>query len=361
MSRPRVTVLLDTYNHERFIEDAVVSVLEQDFPPAEMEILVVDDGSTDRTPEIVRKFAPRVRYLPKENGGQASAFNFGIPQAQGEIVAFLDGDDWWAREKLTTVVEAFAQNPDVGAVGHGHYLVDEAGTLRQTVVPEQKFKLSLRSREDAERFTQLRCFLGTSRMAYRRNILQQVLPIPEVLRFEADEYVWSIAVALAGALVLDLPLFFYRLHASNHYMQDSQDTQLLRRRLAVMQGLADHLPANLASVGLPLEIVGIVLEQNQIDVKRLHLILEGGTPWQTYSLEQADLRRAYRSAPLGYRIYKQLSLLLALALPPRRFYQAREWYAANNLRRLRSIFGEPQPTAPLVERAVESPARSGER
>src|ERR1700687_3313331 len=101
-----VTVLLDTYNQEAFIEKAITSVLNQDFPASETEILVVDDGSTDNTPEIVRKFAPRVRLLRKINGGQASAFNAGIPEARGEIVAFLDGDDWWAPGKLACVVEA---------------------------------------------------------------------------------------------------------------------------------------------------------------------------------------------------------------------------------------------------------------
>src|SRR6201987_6564619 len=111
MTAPHISVLINTYNHERYIEQAIVSVLEQYFPAEEIEILVVDDGSTDRTPEIVGKFVPRVRYLRKENGGQASAFNFGIPQAQGEIVAFLDGDDWWARNKVHLFVEAFEEYP----------------------------------------------------------------------------------------------------------------------------------------------------------------------------------------------------------------------------------------------------------
>src|SRR5580693_9517659 len=106
MGIPAVTILIDTYNHERFIEEAIVSVLEQDFPRAETEILVVDDGSTDRTPEIVRKFQPQLRLIRKPNGGQASAFNSGIPETRGEIVAFLDGDDWWAPGKLRHVVEA---------------------------------------------------------------------------------------------------------------------------------------------------------------------------------------------------------------------------------------------------------------
>src|SRR5208283_2761542 len=96
MPTPLISVLIDTYNHERFIEQAILSVLEQDFPASGREILVVDDGSQDRTPEIAAKFGPQVRLLRKANGGQASAFNAGIPECQGEIVAFLDGDDWWA-------------------------------------------------------------------------------------------------------------------------------------------------------------------------------------------------------------------------------------------------------------------------
>ncbi|MGA8073219.1 MAG: glycosyltransferase, partial [Candidatus Acidiferrales bacterium] len=70
MPQPKVTVLIDTYNHERFVERAITSAIEQDFPANEVEILVVDDGSTDSTPTIVKCFAPRVTYLWKQNGGQ---------------------------------------------------------------------------------------------------------------------------------------------------------------------------------------------------------------------------------------------------------------------------------------------------
>src|SRR5580698_6864948 len=119
MPKPFVSILIDTYNHEKFIEQAILSAIEQDFPAAEREIIVVDDGSSDGTPEIVRKFEPRVRLLRKENGGQASAFNAGIPECRGEVVAFLDGDDWWARKKLSRVIPVFAEDPKIGVVGHG--------------------------------------------------------------------------------------------------------------------------------------------------------------------------------------------------------------------------------------------------
>src|SRR5580700_4981252 len=111
MAKPFVSVLIDTYNHERFIEKAIVSVLEQDFPSADREILVVDDGSTDRTPEILREFSSQVSVFSKSNGGQASAFNVGIPKCRGEIIVFLDGDDWWAPGKLRRVAHLMASDP----------------------------------------------------------------------------------------------------------------------------------------------------------------------------------------------------------------------------------------------------------
>jgi glycosyltransferase involved in cell wall biosynthesis len=135
MALPYVSLLVDTYDHERFIEEAIASVMAQDFPRSEMEIVVVDDGSTDRTPEIVRKFGPQVRLLRKANGGQASAFNAGIPETRGEIVAFLDGDDWWAKNKLTRVAEAMRADPDVGIVGHG-ILVVRDGDMQSEVLRE---------------------------------------------------------------------------------------------------------------------------------------------------------------------------------------------------------------------------------
>jgi len=73
-----VTVLIDCFNQGDFITDAIRSVLAQDFPGEQMEILVVDDGSTDDTPERVAKFGGDVRYCYKPNGGQASALNFGL-------------------------------------------------------------------------------------------------------------------------------------------------------------------------------------------------------------------------------------------------------------------------------------------
>jgi glycosyltransferase involved in cell wall biosynthesis len=212
---PECTVLIDTYNHERFIEKSIVSVLEQDFPQAGREILVMDDGSTDQTAEIVRKFEPQVRLLRKANGGQASAFNTGIPEARGEIVAFLDGDDWWAKEKLSAITEYFTARPQVGIVGHGIYEFDCSTGNAVSIVPERPGEIRFDTVSGGAFFRQMMCFFGTSRVAIRRDVLSRVLPLPESLVVEADEFMSIMSTAYSTAGLIQQPLTFYRLHDDN--------------------------------------------------------------------------------------------------------------------------------------------------
>ena len=108
---------------------------------------MVDDGSTDETPAIIQKFVPRVKHVRKKNGGQASAFNMGFAASSGEIVATLDGDDWWAKRKLAVVLEALEKNPEAAAVGHGYHEFHEQ-TNETTVCapPRRAFLRALRLR-----------------------------------------------------------------------------------------------------------------------------------------------------------------------------------------------------------------------
>src|ERR1700688_5222745 len=106
VSEPQVSVVIGTYNYGHFIEEAIESVLAQDLPADRFEILVVDDGSTDDTPERVKKYGTRIQYFRKPNGGQASAFNLGFAKARGEIISMLDADDYWFPDRLRTVMQA---------------------------------------------------------------------------------------------------------------------------------------------------------------------------------------------------------------------------------------------------------------
>ena len=255
MARPFVSVLIDTYNHEKFIEQAIVSVLEQNFSAFDCEIFVVDDGSTDGTPEIIKKFAPRVSYLPKKNGGQASAFNFGIPHCRGGIVAFLDGDDWWEPNKLNTILSEFESHPEIGAIGHGLHEVDENGKRLFLNIPDHTYSCRLINNGEARQFLELRSFLGTSRLAIRNSVLARILPLPDALLVEADEFLATLAVALSGCIVLDQPLTSYRFHSGNQFQFSSSDPRRRQRKSISLDCLANDLPPRLREANIAPEII----------------------------------------------------------------------------------------------------------
>ena len=353
MPHPKITVLIDTYNHERFLERAITSVMEQDYPGDEVEILVVDDGSTDSTPAIAQRFAPRVTYIRKENGGQASAFNCGIPLAQGEIAAFLDGDDWWQSHKLSAVVEAFERNPNAGVVGHGIFQIESATESGSALSPQEPGYFDLRSDSGAQKFRNFMCFLGTSRVAIRRSLLENVLPIPDALVIEADEFMSAVAIAYGGAYLLAEPLTYYRLHDQNQYQFRSGDTSRLRRKMNALTALASELPARLSAAGVPASAVTIIIEPIHFAAEQMKLVLEGGMPWETYRVERALFRLAYRQTTLSYRVWKEFALAITLCMPPRWFYRLRDWYSDRNLRRFRGATGEPVPAAPIREVPLE--------
>lgn len=340
---PRVSVLVNTYNHERFIAQALQSVLDQDFPAGQMEIIVVDDGSTDRTAEIIRPFLPGIRYMRKENGGQISAFNAGVALVRSDIIAFLDGDDWWPPGKLSAIVHAFEKNPDITAVGHGFTRVhDQAGT-QEACTPAETYRLSLEN-ADAARFAYSgRPFLSTSKLAVRSSVLRRAGRLPDNLIF-FDVPVQLLAMALGPALVLSQPLCFYRLHGENLYETRHPDARNLRRRLQFIRAQLDFLPGALAAAGVSHQAVAALFEADRIACEQLRLVLENGWPWETFRLERRRFRSAYTRHTAGYSFFKSLVLACTLFMSSRRFYSLRDWYAAHNLRRFRKFSGEPVPT-----------------
>ena len=347
---PHVSVLIDTYNHERFIERAITSVLEQDMPMDGVEILIVDDGSTDRTPEIVRRFEPRVRLICKPNGGQASAFNFGFAQAQGEILATLDGDDWWAKEKLRRVLETLEANPAVGIVGHGLYEEYSDGRPNGLILPGRPYRLDLASRQNAELFRHLAAFFGTSRMTIRKPVLDRILPIPEELTIEADEYIFTLAPAIGPAIILNEPLCYYGIHSGNLFQFGKFEPVKARRKMNVLDALMRELPPKLRKFGATEEIVATLFQGTRVEAGRIRLSLDGGSPLEVFSVERAAFKASYHKVTWRYRLFSAFVLLQTLLLPPRVFYRLRRWYAEKGLSRFRSWTGEPTPAVQVVER-----------
>lgn len=121
-----VTVVIPAYNMEAFVLDAVHSVFAQTYK--ETEIIVVDDGSADRTEDVLAPYKKRLRYIRQPNQGVSSARNTGILAASGDFVAFLDADDLWMSDKLEYQMKAFAGREQIGLVACGYSVRDGSGT-----------------------------------------------------------------------------------------------------------------------------------------------------------------------------------------------------------------------------------------
>jgi glycosyltransferase involved in cell wall biosynthesis len=121
---PLVSVIVAVHNGERFLAEALDSLFAQDYEP--FEAIVVDDGSTDATPEIAARYP--VAYVHQENQGVSAARNTGLAHARGELVAFLDHDDRWPAGKLTSQVARLVERPEVGCVLGRQELVFAPGT-----------------------------------------------------------------------------------------------------------------------------------------------------------------------------------------------------------------------------------------
>lgn len=242
-----ITVLITTHNYGQFVEQAIDSVLTQNFPPEKIQVLVVDDGSTDDTSERVKKYGSRIEYFYKPNGGQASALNFGIARARGEIIALHDADDLCLPGKLARIAEAFRKDPALGMAYHRlqewHVQTDErrewdfppvSGDIHKT--PDQ-FLLYVPH--------------PTSCISFRRSALKPLLPIPEHIRMLADCYLTALIPFLAPILAVPEFLAVYRIHGSNFY--SAADAQMpletRKKRLEMWQVVIDAMARWLADNG----------------------------------------------------------------------------------------------------------------
>jgi glycosyltransferase involved in cell wall biosynthesis len=235
MKAPFFTVLIDAYNYGQFIEEAVSSVLAQDFPAGEREILVVDDGSTDDTAVRLRKFGNAIRYLHKPNGGQASAFNFGFEHARGEVIALLDADDVWLPDKLESIREAFERNPDAGMAYHRLYWwngENEAAADRHFIEVSGRVPESRRTLLEYP-------MASTSCLAFRRAALDKLLPVPEALRSQADAYLTALIIFVAPVAAVGKYLGKYRLHGANLFQTAAKtiSREQIEHRMAMRTAL----------------------------------------------------------------------------------------------------------------------------
>jgi glycosyltransferase involved in cell wall biosynthesis len=196
---PVVSTVIPAHNSSAFLGDAVESVLAQTF--LDHEILVVDDGSTDETPEVAATFGDKIRYFRQEHSGPAAARNNGIAESKGRFVAFLDSDDIWLPEKLEKQLAMFESDPGIGLVTTNHQ-----GFTAEGECPPWKSK---GPRLFGERNVATAIFLhsniGTPTVMVPKRVLDEVGGFEEGLQIGEDDNLWiRIAASYRVALVEDV-------------------------------------------------------------------------------------------------------------------------------------------------------------
>jgi len=207
----KVSVIIPCYNRALYVGEAIDSVLDQTYE--NFELIVVDDGSTDNSLTIVSNYGDRVTALQHpggENRGQSAAINLGLAHSDGEHVAILDSDDYWALDKLEKQVAVLDANPGVGLVYGNARIVDDYGNLLHL-----RYGDSHREQNEIGRILADCYFSVPSNSMIRRRVLDRVGAFNEALRAAQDhDMAIRIAEATKLAYIPDV-MFHYRRHADS--------------------------------------------------------------------------------------------------------------------------------------------------
>jgi len=207
--KPTVSVVMPTFNGAKYIEQAIDSALTQTYPS--LEIIVVDDGSTDATAEIVKSYGDKVTYILQQNQGTAAAYNTGITAASGDFVAFLEQDDLWEPEKNAHQVRLFATNDRLGMVFSPVHLLQEGVPSKHSDLDDQQGEGECSFADFFARNRVLNC----SSVMVRRDVLQHVGGFHEHLKLGFDYDLWLRIAAEYVIYCLAAPLTIYRIHGDN--------------------------------------------------------------------------------------------------------------------------------------------------
>ena len=214
----KVSVIIPAYNGDRYISEAIDSVLAQTY--TNYEIIVVDDGSTDNTSQVVKAYGDRVRYIYRENQGVASARNLGIAKAEGEYIAFLDQDDLFFPNKLSEQLNCFELHPEAGIIHSGWLRINHCGEILGKVEPWHNAPIL-----DLEQWLWWKpVLLGA--MIFDRRWLERVKGLDSQFKQVCDlDLAWRLTLKGCKTIWHKQLTLYYREHDSN----DSLNTPLQAR------------------------------------------------------------------------------------------------------------------------------------
>ena len=249
-SRPAVDIVVTNHDYGRFLRDAIDSALGQQYD--RLRVIVVDDGSTDDSREVIASYTGRIEAVLKENGGQASALNAALAHVRGDVVIFLEADDMLAPAAAARVAARFAEKPALAKVQFRLQVASEDGIPTGELKPPAHVALlsgDLGPRTLRFPFDVPWAFGGT---AFRAAVLRELAPIPEDGRVGADWYLVHVASLHGPVGAIDEPLGVYRVHASNaHEAGPPLDLGRLRDTIGHTARARGYLERAAVQLGLP--------------------------------------------------------------------------------------------------------------
>ena len=227
--RTPVSIVIANYNYAHFLKRSIDSALEQDY--ADAEVIVVDDASSDATANVIASYGSRIRTCLREvNGGHAAAFNTGFASSHGEIVLFLDADDYLYPNAVSEVVEAWEEK--TAQVQFRLHIVDEEMHVKDIFPP---MELPFDSGDVIPELLRKGRYQTTvtSGLAFKRSVLDRVMPVPEPeFRQGADGYLATVAPLHGEVTSIEDCLGAYRIHGANHSVFAEKLGQRARWRIA---------------------------------------------------------------------------------------------------------------------------------
>lgn len=228
-----VDVVINNYNYADYLSAAIDSALGQSHPSA--RVIVVDDGSTDDSRQVIESYGNRVTSLLKPNGGQASAVNSGFLAASADLVVFLDSDDVLLPHIAERLLDSAGRNREAAKYQYPMLVIDREGNLTGAKKPPSHLPLScgdLRRHELTMAFDMT--WMSMSGNAFPRWVLERLLPMPEAdFAAAADWYLQHLAPLYGPVVSLRQPGALYRVHGRNSYQPASSELDLDHVRKAV--------------------------------------------------------------------------------------------------------------------------------
>ncbi len=212
---PTVSVIIPSYNCERYISETIDSILGQTF--RDLELIVVDDGSTDRTREIVSSYGPPVRLVTQQNARVCAARNRGIRESRGKYICLMDHDDYWFAHKLASQVKCLEEHPDAGAA-HSPFILwhpDANGIFPPPEGMAPQGDLEEISAEDSGWMYHrllFDCVMLTSSAMFRREVFEKCGNFDESLPYSEDWDLWFRISRVYPFVKLRQPTTLYRQH-----------------------------------------------------------------------------------------------------------------------------------------------------